>query len=295
MTKNIYGSLYEAGDLAERCLKIPIGENSSGITIPTVDETSRATGSRWGGIRAYWEGEADEITSSKPKFRKLKLEPKKLVGLCYATDELIQDAPALETFLELGFTEEIKFKVVDAIVNGTGSGMPQGILTSSCLVAVAKESGQLADTVVSENILNMWQRMPSRNRKTAVWLINQDCEKELATMSIDVGTGGVPVYMPAGGLTGQPYTSLFTRPVIPLEQAATLGDKGDIILFDPASYLLCDKGNPKFQGSMHVRFIYGEMAYRIVYRVDGAPLLNSAITQFKGANTMSTCVTLAAR
>ena len=47
------------------------------------------------GIGTYL-GEADAATSKKPKFRQMELNLKKLIGLAYATDELLQDSTALE-------------------------------------------------------------------------------------------------------------------------------------------------------------------------------------------------------
>jgi len=287
--------IYETGILAPMCNRIQISSGANGIKLPAVDETSRANGSRWGGVRSYWVAEADENTASKPKFRALELDLKKIVGLCYATDELLQDGTALETFIRQAFQDEIGFALDDAIINGSGAGQPLGVLNSGCLVSVSKETGQIAKTIVAENVINMYSRMPARNRRNAVWLINQDIEPQLFTMSIAVGTGGVPVYMPAGGASGAPYASLFNRPVIPIEQAATLGTKGDIILADLTQYLLADKGAIQSAMSIHVRFVYDESVFRFVYRVDGQPSWAAPLTPFKGSNTLSPFVTLDTR
>ncbi len=286
---------YETGVLASRCRRIPISANSNGLKINAVDESSRANGSRWGGIQAYWENEADTATATKPKFRKMELSLKKLMGLCYATDELLQDARALESVISQAFAEEFGFKVDDAIINGTGAGQPLGILNCGALVSVAKESGQSAATVVFENIVKMWTRLWARSRPNAVWLINQDIEPQLFSMSIAVGTGGVPVYLPAGGLSAAPYGQLFGRPVIPIEQCATLGTVGDIILADFSQYLLIDKGGINAASSIHVRFLYDESVFRFVYRCDGGSLWNLPLTPFKGSSTQSPFIALATR
>ena len=88
-----------AAVLAPLCRKAPIGPNSNGIKMPGVDETSRATGSRAGGVRGYWVGEASQLTSSKPKFRLIELILKKAAVFIYCTDELLADAVALEAFV----------------------------------------------------------------------------------------------------------------------------------------------------------------------------------------------------
>jgi len=287
--------VYETGVLASRCRRIPISANANGLKINAIDESSRANGSRWGGVQAYWENEADATTGTKPKFRQMELSLKKLMGLCYATDELLLDAAALETVISQAFAEEFGFKIDDAIINGAGAGQPLGILNSGALVSVTKETGQAADSVVSENIIKAWSRMWARSRQNAVWFINQDVEPMLYSMSLAVGTGGVPVYLPAGGLSQTPYGSLFGRPVIPIEQAATLGDLGDVILADLSQYLLIDKGGINAASSIHVRFLYDESVFRFIYRCDGQPIWNKPLTPYKGALTQSPFVVIAAR
>jgi HK97 family phage major capsid protein len=87
------------------------------------------------------------------------------------------------------------------------------------------------------------------------------------------------------------------RPVKPIEHAAKLGDAGDIVLADMSQYLLATKGGVKTASSMHILFLYDEMAFRVTYRVDGQPVLASAITPYKATSgrTVSPFVALQAR
>lgn len=296
-SQEILQDVFQTGILASRCRRIPISGNSNSLKINGIDETSRAS-TRSGGILGYWEEEAAEKTASKPKFRKIELNLKKLIGLCYATDELLQDAAALEGVIRQGFVSEFGFLLDDSIINGTGAGQPLGILNAGCLVSVDKETGQKAATVVAENVIKMYSRIFAQSRPNAVWLINQNIEPQLFTMSLAVGTGGVPIYMPAGGLSAQPYGTLFGRPVIAIEQAATLGTVGDIIFADlPGGYILADKGGIQSDMSIHVRFVYDESVFRFVLRVDGQPVRASALTPYKGGSsyTQSHFVALATR
>ena len=281
---------YETGILAPKCKKIPISTNANGLKINALDDSSRANGARWGGIQTYWENEADQLIASKPKFRTMDLSLKKLTGLCYATDELLQDASALQSVITQGFAEEFGFKIDDVILNGTGSGQPLGILNSPSLVTVEKENGQ-TDKITVENLIKMWSRCWGRSRANAVWYINQELEPYLYTLTV----GDKPVYIPAGGLSEKPYGTLFGRPVVPLEQCSAAGSVGDIILGDLSQYLLIDKGGINAASSIHVRFLYDESVFRFIYRVDGQPIWNKPITPYKGSSTLSPFVTLAAR
>ena len=110
----------------------------------------------------------------------------------------------------------------------------------------------------------------------------------------DCGTGGVPAYLPPGGLSDTPYARLKGRPVIPVEYCATLGTVGDIILADLSEYRLIDAAMQN-ASSMHVAFTTNEMAFRVTYECDGQSRWKSALTPFKGSNTLSPFVALATR
>jgi hypothetical protein len=47
--------------------------------------------------------------------------------------------------------------------------------------------------------------------------------------------------------------------------------------------------------SVHVRFLYDEQVFKFTYRVDGQPIWSSALTPFKGSNTLSPFVALQTR
>jgi HK97 family phage major capsid protein len=283
--------------LFPKCWHIPIGPNADGVELPFIDETSRATGSRWGGVQVYRRNEADSVTAKKPKFGMIEVRLEDLMGLCYVTNRALKDAPSTGAIVSRAFEEEFAFRVDDEIIRGTGAGQATGILVSGSLVSVGKETGQLAKTIVYENLVKMYARMPIRNRVRAEWYYNQEIEPQLFTMGLTLGTGGAPVYMPGGGASASPYSTLFGRPMIPIEQASALGDVGDIIFADLNEYLIVEKGGMESEQSIHVRFIYDEMAFRFIMRNNGQPLWKTPLTPFKAAAgaTLSPFVTLAQR
>ena len=291
----IFMLAHDMGDLLSRVNKIPISANSNGLKINAVDETSRATGSRWGGVQSYWVNEGDTVTKSKPKFRRVEFDLHKLFSLMYTTDELLMDSTALSQIAGQAFSEEIMFMTEDAIFEGGGAGLPLGFMNSQALIQVAKQNGQATQTIVKENIDNMWARCWGRSRKNAVWLINQLDEPQLNQMNQAVGTGGQLVYLPPGGLSDAPYATLYGRPVIVTEYSNAVGTPGDIALVDLSQYTLVDKGGVQAATSMHIAFLTDEMVFRITYRVDGKPMWATSITPFKGGLSLSPFVVLAAR
>lgn len=305
--------VHQSGIIYPMVRHIPLSTYTNSIKIPAVDEQSRKDGFRNGGIQAFWENEAQQLTGSKPTFNLVELITKKLTGLYYATNEVLSDARVLGDFVMRGFGEEFGFKIDDGIIEGTGAGQLTGILSNvnaNVLITIAKSAQQPGATVTYPNVLNMWTQMYARLRRTSAWFINQTVEAQLNQMSQQVGTGGVPVFLPNGtalfsaavaplqastdeiaGMSG----TLFGRPVYVIEQASVLGTVGDIILFDPTQYLMIDKGPIQAASSMHVRFLTDEMTYRWILRLDGNLWWKTSLSAFKGTTTYGPVVVLATR
>ena len=291
---SILERVYTSGQLLQRIDLTGISAGSNGMTFNVVNETSRANGSRGGGIRGYWMGEGSSYTASTPVFRQIDLRLKKAGALVYATDEMLADASALESYIMRNLPAELRFVVEDSIVNGTGSGQPLGVLNSGATVSISKETNQAATTIVTANVLKMWARRWV-GANDYVWLINQDIGPQLHQLSLGVGTGGQLTYMPPGGLSGLPYATLLGRPVLEVEYAQTLGTVGDIMLVSLNEFQAIDKGGIESASSMHVNFTTGENVYRFTYRFDGQSKWNAALTPKNGSNSVSPFVTLATR
>jgi HK97 family phage major capsid protein len=294
MAGGIMSRVYNNSQLLSRASRRTISSGANSLVENGVDETSRADGSRHGGIRGYWVAEGGEKTASRPKWRQIRNELKKLAVLYYATDEVLADATFLQQSVEEAVADELDFKIQDSIISGDGAGKPLGWLNAPCLVTQAKETGQAADSIVYENVLKMWTRKwgPSTNY---IWVVNDEIFPQLAQMNLAIGTGGAPVYLPANQAAGAPFNTLMGLPIIEVEQASALGDVGDINLVDMSQYRIAEKGGIQSAMSIHVQFIYDETVFRWVTRIDGQPLWNSALTRYKGANTKSPFVTLAER
>jgi HK97 family phage major capsid protein len=193
------------------------------------------------------------------------------------------------------FPMEFNFKVDDEMINGSGAGQCLGILKSGCLVTVDKEAGQEADSIYAENVEKMFARMYAAGLPKSVWHINQDCWPQIFQLHHVIGTGGVPMYIGPGALLNAPFGTLLGRPIEPIEQAATVGDLGDITLCDWSQYGLVEKGGLQSASSIHVKFVEGETAFRFTLRINGRPIWATALTPYQGSATQSPFVALAAR
>lgn len=254
-----------------------------------------------GGILAYWDGEAGQKTQSKPALLTETVKLNKLICLVPMTDELLEDAPSMQNYLRKKAPDKINFLVNNAIINGTGAATPLGILNAASTIVVTPESGQAVDTVTYGNIIDMWTRLYAPNKRNAVWLLNDDVEAQLMRMSFNGVSGGnvfpTPVYLPPGGVSGAPYSTLMGKPILPQQACPALGNQGDIILADLNEYLSLTKtGGIRSDVSIHLFFDYDVTAFRFVLRIGGQPWWSSAIAPFQsGAQTRSWAVTLGAR
>lgn len=281
----------EAAVIAPDCTSIPIGENADGLEAPLIDETSRATGSRWGGVQVYRRAEAETVTKTKPKLVKAGLELEDMMGLFRATSGLLRDAPQLGAVVEMAFGSEFAFKFDNEIIRGTGVGEALGILNSPALVTVAKESSQSAAGFIALNAANMYARMPARLLGGAKWYMNSDVFPQLLTMTL----GNNAIYLPGGVLATAPFGLLLGRPIVPIEQAETMGTKGDIFFANFSEYIVIEKGGLEAASSIHVYFETDQEVFRWKVRNNGMPAWKSSLAPFKGTAAKSPFVCLATR
>jgi HK97 family phage major capsid protein len=269
------------------------------LTLPANGETSRANGSRFGGVQGYWLNEADQVTKSKPKVRGMRIEPQELGVLVYATDKSLRNSAfALGQYLDRAARSEISFKSGDALYRGTGAGQPLGLMNSGSTITVNKESSQANGTILQENVSKMWSRLHPRARATSVWMINSDCEPALDTLSTVVknvaGTENVGGY--ANKVFDSERRTLKGRPILVSEFCESLGTKGDIALVNWGWYATgLRSAGVRADASIHLRFDFNETAFRFMYELDGQPWLADPLTPFKGSNTQSWAIVLQAR
>lgn len=278
--------VHEVGPFYAGASKIPAGENSNSGYILAVDETSRVTGSRWGGLRGYRLAEGDALTKSKPKFRKVQWELKKYGVLVYGTDELLKDARQFSTIVEQGSREELAFMMNDDIYRGLGVSGAQGIMNSSALITVTRDTGS---AIKGADISAMWSRLSLRSKARAAWYINPDCAAQLDSL---FAVGSTSVLFPYAGYTAEGVRTLYGKPIIETEFNASLNTTGDILLADLSEYIVFEKGGIESASSIHVEFLTDQEVFRYIARMDGSANVASALTPANGSNTTSPFVVL---
>lgn len=264
------------------------------VPFPSIDVTSNAS-SVFGGMIAYWGEEGAALTDSSAKFGRVVLDAKKLTGLSVVPNELIADSLiSFAALIERLWPQALAWYEDVAFMVGTGVGEPLGFLGNPATVAVAKETGQPANSIVLENVIKMYSRMLPSSLSRGIWICSPECLPELFTLALSVGTGGGPVMLT--NAAGPAPVTIFGRPLVVSEKAKTVGTQGDLAFVDLSYYLIGDRQIMTASSSTDWKFGNDQTAYRIIQRVDGRPWIQSAITPQNGSsNTLSPFVEIAVR
>jgi len=246
-----------------------------------------------GGLTVSRRPETVDGTTSRMAFEPIQLHAHENFGAAFASESILQDSPiSFVAVISAGFRDEFASAKIKERIIGTGVGEPLGILNSGCLVSVAKETGQAAATILTENIDKMAARCWRFRR--AFFLANQTAQPQLRGLVRAVGTGGsvVPYYLPATTEGG--FDTLVGRPIFYSEHCKALGTVGDIILIVGSEYFDATYQGLQQDESMHVRFLARERCFRFYLRDDGQPWWKSVLTP-KNGDTLSPFVVLATR
>ena len=273
------------------------------VVIPAFDDASRETGSRYGGVSTAWLDEAEELTATKGKFRRVTMEVNKIGAMFYVTSEMLRDAfIAVENIFMNIVMKEMAWRTEDAVFHGNGIAKPRGFVSHPATIPVPKGANQSSkEPITADNVIEMWSRMPAEYIDAARWVCSHELYPYFMKLAIKTGTGGQLVFMPPGGLTEAPYGTLLGKPIILSEHCKKRGDLGDIFFMNFGEIGYIDKGSPETANSMHVKFTTDEMAFRVTQRLDAHPMWDTALTPAYYTTTsgvkrkLSPYITLASR
>ncbi len=276
--QTLMDNIRSQSQIFSKCRQYPIGSNN--LYIPALSDTSRSvTTSGYtgrGGVVTYTIGEGETVVASKPAFGRITLAPKKNCALVYATSEMIEDSVAntgalIEQIVSESLAEYLDYQVM------FGNGDPQmtGLVAHTAATTVARAA---TGAVSDDDFLNMYAKIWPGSISRGYWIVNNSVLSSMMSMTI----GNNAVFVPAGGLGGAPYSTLFGRPIIVSQFAEDLGTKGDVVFADLSQYLVGIRRTLEATSSVHVAFTTDEMAFRFTMRVDGKPGWLDAFTQLNG-------------
>lgn len=250
------------------------------------------------GVFASWQVEGQSLAQLKPSLSANTMRLHKLLTFVPLSDELLADAPALQSYLVRKSADAISWKFNQGILQGNGNGQPAGILGAPATLLQAKDAAQATQTISITNATNMVARLPPGSHGRAVFITNISTLGGL--LSLGAGASGYGMtydgdYVPgtkipiAGRLVG--------RPVIPTAHLSAFSSQGDLVLADLSYYrTLTRPGGPEEAWSLHVFFDAAAAAFRLSFRCDGQPTIRAPLTPPAGMpGTYSPFIQLAAR
>lgn len=104
---------------------------------------------------------------------------------------MLEDGQSFEEMLSAGLTAATAWELDNGFLNGTGAGQPLGVLNDPALITITKETGQLAATILYENVAKMFSRLHPACVATSVWVANSAAIPQMLQMTLGVGTAGV--------------------------------------------------------------------------------------------------------
>jgi HK97 family phage major capsid protein len=248
------------------------------------------------GLRIVWADESASLSDDTPVYGRIGLQAKKAVGLVRVSAELLADAgQGAEQYLTTSFGIAYARAENRVFLMGTGVGQPMGVGNCPALITVSKETGQAADTIMFENVSKMEARLLPSSFESAIWVCHPSVLPQLRTMTVQVGSGGAPVFTEAMTQSAVSTRALLGRPLLVTDLVPKLGDKLDIMLFDPSLYLIGDRQRMSVSLSLEAGFATDDVWFKITSRLDAQPLLPNAVTPETGSDSLSAYVTLAER
>lgn len=213
---------------------------------PIYNESSRANGSRWGGLSGnIGLNETADMSkvASAPALGNLTFDMKRLtVFTPPISRDLLADSALVEDMLDYVSRSEIRFLVDQALICGnsrnTNTGAttveaPSGILSSPAAIPVKRKTG---GTLSAADIDACWNAIAGPNKRNAVW----HCSDETLSVIDELAmTSGWPesLYTP-GGRYANTYPLLKGRPLIYAESCSVLGTNGDLVIADWSDYVM---------------------------------------------------------
>lgn len=222
---------------------------------------------------ATWHAEGAEISDSTKNPTNVSLsgyELAKLFSMSIATQSM--SMTEFENYLTIELTNAMSSALNEAILTGTGTGQPTGIIQGTTWNGT--NSKEYTDKTVFTDLVSGMSLLASNFRQNACWFMNSTT---LYKMLSNVDTNGNPIF--TQGTSENPSMRLLGKEVVIDDYIAD-----DTILFGDASYYFLNFSKPvTIQRSEEAGFTKASILYRAISVVDGKPVAPAFIKFTKSA------------
>lgn len=213
---------------------------ATGMILPRVTQTAYK-----GGVSipvslvkptAEWVKEGADATGTQLDVKKANMVTFSYYKLkCKVAVTLEMDVMSISSFENMivnNVSEAMTYALENAIINGTGSGQPKGILAETAPTGQAITTAKTGE-IGYKDLINCEAALPLAYENGAVWLMNKKTFMDIEGM---VDSAGQPIARVNYGLSGAPERTILGRTVVLNDYMPSTGTPA--VIFNMADYIL---------------------------------------------------------
>lgn len=239
----------------------------AGMTMPSLDQTGNAAGHQFGGVTVSWIAEGAQKPLTDLKLSQVTVDTYEAAGYIIVTDKLLRNWKGADPMIRKQFRNALLEAGSYANLRGDGTGKPTGIIGHASTIVVQRTTANMVKYV---DLVAMVAK--HRLGGKSFWLMPQSALPQIMTLQ---DPSGRYIYVANahdgfdGLLLGYPIKWNPTSPA--------LGTSGDVMLIDPAYYIIKDGSGPFIAASEHVLFTTNKTVIKAFWNEGGKPQLTAPI------------------
>jgi len=261
---------YDQPSVFDRVTVVP---SSTGlVTWPALVQTAA---NEFGGVAFQWLGEGAEKPETEPEFEQKEIATHELSGYTEISERLLaRSSINLETLLASLFRGAMVYTIDNAILQGSGTGQPLGIINTTGINLVTRAA---AEAVGYADLVNLKHAVKAVHRGGATFCLEDSVETGLELLT---DTQGRPLFN--ASVANGPYDRLTGYPYIVGTNNPALGYVGDIVYGNLRHYVLVMEEDITLARSEHVKFRENKIAFKVFTVVGGRLLQPRAMSMLSG-------------
>lgn len=272
MLSDLLTQNYLTGTIFERCKKFIVSPDHNSIKAPIAKQVNRTVAAGIaGGVKSFIIDEEGSFTASVPAFSYDILKLNKQGILIRVTDEILNDAPVLATYLSQQIEATMKYYIDHFIIYGNGDSIDYNITgdqvgpTCNGIVNSGSRATKFVSLSSSFTLAELQNMVKSYyGGENGVWVMARDSWADIVALVNAANSYNAIKWHENEEDKLVPY--LFGYEVI-LKDCMNSKDIG---LCDFSAYTIA-MIDPKLDISGDIYFSRAEQAFRLVYRINGMP------------------------
>jgi len=258
----LYMEAFPVPQVIDRVRVIPT--KAGDIDIPVVLQ-SDGTG-KFGGLTFRWlaqEGDAKPDTNANGS--SVRIQTHELAGSMKVSERLLSRSMInIEQLLIELSKSNLRYLLDTAIISGSGSGQPLGVINDSIRHIPRTALG----TVAWADLIALKYALPQEDRARGAFVMVDECGREFESTTDNVGR---PLFTPsvANGL----YDRLVGFPFATNSNSPSLGEEGDIIFGNWSSYVVAMEQEIVMARSDHYDFVNNMVTFKAFLVAGGRAVL----------------------